>query len=211
MLMNGFERHYINTFAYDSFIQLLYMGCEDRVNLRNYFCQRRVSDFVRCLLKLVENDTHSLDDAHRDRNRLLHPLALTVTETQVNCVIALPDLINSCLGNNASIICERNVCRCYQNDDDHNNIFTLNCDTARMILTDVGKGLMQLQESANMFFDVSITTCEVCNSTKLTKKMMSAPILMIGTQDLFLSQNSHVKSVPPESLQYTARALTSLD
>ncbi|KAJ8675560.1 hypothetical protein QAD02_011346 [Eretmocerus hayati] len=164
MLMNGVERHYTNTCAYDSLIQILHMGCDNWENLKNYFYGRRDSDFVRCSIKFVENDTYTIDDAHRDRNRLLHPLALTVTETQVNCVIALPDLIDIFLGNNPSIIRTRNVCRCYQGDDDHTNIFTLNCDTARVILNDVEGGLRRLQESANVFFDASITTCELCGS-----------------------------------------------
>ncbi|KAJ8674733.1 hypothetical protein QAD02_010519 [Eretmocerus hayati] len=200
MLMNGVERHYTNTCAYDSLIQILYMGCENWENLKNYFYGRRDSDFVRCLIKFVENDTYTIDDAHRDRNRLLHPLAQTVTETQVNRVIALPDLIDIFLGNNRSIIRTRNVCRCYQGDDDHTNIFTLNCDTARVILNDVEGGLRRLQESANVFFDASITTCESCGSTKLTKKTIGAPILMIETQDLFLSQNLQVKNLLPQSL-----------
>ncbi|KAJ8674941.1 hypothetical protein QAD02_010727 [Eretmocerus hayati] len=200
----GVSRRYTNTCAFDSHTEVLATAAPYYHGVMAFLQRRRDSEYIQKVLQYVNDDNYTADHMYYDRNRLLHPLAWKMDDVEVDCRIALPDLIVSLIrvAGAEELIIRDSMCLCGHFSMNVADLMIMTHDVASLIFDDPENGLDHLQDCADMYFNSKNRNCQDCNSPKWTKKYMNSTLLMIDVQNVFVNEgNSLIKSTPPNTLK----------
>ncbi|KAJ8666243.1 hypothetical protein QAD02_007905 [Eretmocerus hayati] len=203
MLIRGVQRKYINTCAFDSFTEVLTTAFDLNPGIASFFDSRRGSQYIQTLTRYINEENYTADNMYRDRNRLLHDGAFRITDTEVDCQVALPDLILRLIRANdeETLIVRSTMCGCGNDIRDLNDIMMMVGDISSLITDDPQRGLKNLQNCADAYFNSKQKECRMCDGPKWIKNNINSPMLIIDVQHLFMSgQGVNIQSAPPDNL-----------
>ncbi|KAJ8666120.1 hypothetical protein QAD02_007782 [Eretmocerus hayati] len=143
MLIRGVQRRYTNTCAFDRFTEVLTTAFDLNPGIASFFDSRRGSEYIQTLKRYMNEGNYTSDNMYRDRNRLLHDGAFSITDTEVDCRVALPDLILRLIRANdeETLIVRSSMCGCRNDIKDLNDIIMMVGDIASLITDKPQRGL----------------------------------------------------------------------